>query len=295
MDKFENNIVRWNSICWKADGMRTTTVRIGLVVSLLFILFLHEAVCDIVMLTQRTQTLQDTGKIRWSVQEDLVAMEFDETAVIIVDMWNKHWCPSATERVQALGVMVNDTVTQARKAGALIIHAPSDCTAYYKNYPERQWVVALKNESIPPPIPHKWPAFPINSSDSGCDIPGYHSYTAWTKETDMIMIYPQDGIIADSSQEIYNVLMAKRIQNVIYVGVDENMCVMTRQFAIPKTLSWGFNALIVRELTDNMYDPTQVPYVEHSVGTALMTAYLEKFWVPSISAFDILNPRNYSA
>jgi len=207
-------------------------------------------------------------------------------------MWNQHWCPSATERVGMLALIINETLNIARNQGVLIIHAPSECTGWYKNYTARKWVVNLPNQQLPLPIVHSNPGFPIDSGDAGCDVPGYSQYTAWTHETDLITIWNHDAIIADNSQEIYNVLIAKGIKNIIYVGVHENMCVMNRQFSIEKTLSWGFQPVITREATDTMYDPSRAPYVPHDQGTFLMTEFIEKFWVPSVSIYDFLNPRN---
>jgi hypothetical protein len=62
------------------------------------------------------------------------------------------------------------------------------------------------------------------------------------------------------------------------MGVHENMCVMGRSFAIQSTVGWGFDAVLARDLVDSMYDPTQSPYVSHEEGTAIMTAFIEKFW-----------------
>ncbi len=62
----------------------------------------------------------------------------------------------------------------------------------------------------------------------GCDVTGANPYQAWTHETDLLTILPQDAIISDNSQETWNVLFARKIKNIIYGGVHENMCVMNR-------------------------------------------------------------------
>ena len=46
-----------------------------------------------------------------------------ETAVIICDMWNDHWCKRAAERCSELAPRVNNFAQIARDHGALIIHA----------------------------------------------------------------------------------------------------------------------------------------------------------------------------
>jgi len=244
------------------------------------------------LVTLRSQSLQTTGRIRWSPVETLASWNASETAIIVVDMWNLHWCTSATERVGSLAILLNDTITAARSTGVLIIHAPSTCSGYYTNYKARQWVLNLPNVNIPTPKPHDVPNFPIDSSDGGCDIPGCQQGSPWTHETDYITIYDEDAIIENVAQEYINVLAFKGIKNVVFTGVHENMCLMNREFSIEVTWSWGFQPAICRELTDTMYDPSLVPYVSHEEGTTLMTEYIEKFWVPSVSAYDLMNPRN---
>ena len=57
-------------------------------------------------------------------------------AVVITDMWDKHWCDAATDRVAELACHINKFVTEARERGALIIHAPSDTMGFYDKLPE---------------------------------------------------------------------------------------------------------------------------------------------------------------
>ena len=55
-----------------------------------------------------------------------------ETAFLICDTWDKHWCPKATERVNQLAPAINLAANAARAAGAAIIHAPSNCMKFYE-------------------------------------------------------------------------------------------------------------------------------------------------------------------
>src|SRR5204862_1824110 len=61
-----------------------------------------------------------------------------ETAIVICDMWDKHWCNCATQRVAEMAPKMNAVVKNARARGVYIIHAPSDCMAFYKDAPQRQ-------------------------------------------------------------------------------------------------------------------------------------------------------------
>ena len=55
-----------------------------------------------------------------------------QTAIIICDMWDKHWCTGATQRVGEMAPYINEVIATGRKKGILIVHAPSDCMDYYK-------------------------------------------------------------------------------------------------------------------------------------------------------------------
>ena len=68
------------------------------------------------------------------------------------------------------------------------------------------------------------------------------------------------------------------------------MCIMGRSFAIKQTVSWGFRVALMRDLVDTMYSPLDPPYVEHDLGNAIMTSFIEKFWAPSISFYDFVEP-----
>src|SRR5436190_22042637 len=60
-----------------------------------------------------------------------------ETALIICDMWDDHWCNSAARRVAEMAGSLNEAVKQARAKGVFIIHAPSSVTDFYKGTPQR--------------------------------------------------------------------------------------------------------------------------------------------------------------
>ena len=60
-----------------------------------------------------------------------------KTAIIITDMWDKHWCKGATHRVGLIAQKMEPLLQVARGAGILIIHAPSETMDFYSNAPGR--------------------------------------------------------------------------------------------------------------------------------------------------------------
>src|SRR5690606_10862574 len=105
------------------------------------------------------------------------------TAVVIVDMWDDHWCKGAAARVTELAGHLNDFVSIARSRGALIVHAPSTTVSPYEGTPARERAKAAPYAAPPVPLAtaERWgtawcwpdPAregdLPIDDSDMGCD------------------------------------------------------------------------------------------------------------------------------
>jgi hypothetical protein len=65
------------------------------------------------------------------------------------------------------------------------------------------------------------------------------------------------------------------------MGLHTNMCILNRSFAIKKMTNWGIRCVLVRDLTDTMYNPKARPYVAHDQGTELVIEHIEKYWCPS--------------
>ena len=131
----------------------------------------------------------------------------------------------------------------------------------------------------------KDPPLPIDDSDGGC--PGDEDfYPAWTRQHPAIEIAAEDGI-SDNGREIYNYFRQNGIQNILYVGVHTNMCVLNRSFGIRQMTRWGLNCALIRDLTDTMYNPASRPKVSHNKGTELVVEHIEKYWCPSLTGADV--------
>ncbi len=238
---------------------------------------------------------------RWTVAEKKAAWDPKKTALIICDMWDDHWCRSAARRLVELAGPLNEVVKTLRSRGVFIIHAPSTCTTFYKETPQRKLAQSAPFAKTPVPLstrerwgtawcwpdPKREPALPIDDSDMGCDCAVKCKIrTPWTRQIAAIEIAPGDAI-TDNGQETWNLLTARGIDNVILCGVHLNMCVLGRPFAIRQQVQLGKNVALLRDLTDTMYNPEKPPKVSHFAGTDLVIEHVEKFWCPSLTSADI--------
>ena len=208
------------------------------------------------------------------------------TAIIICDMWDKHWCRGATERVGVLAPKIAHVIAEARKRGVLIIHAPSETMDFYKDSPQRRAILAFP--AVKPPVALTLPdvPLPIDDKNGGCDT-GDSMYKAWTREHPAIPIAPED-LVSDNGAEIYNALQARGIRHLLVSGVHTNMCVLNRTFAIKQMSRWNMRTILLRDLTDAMYNPEDAPHVSHDAGTQLVIEHIEKYWCPTMLSGELL-------
>lgn len=227
--------------------------------------------------------------------EGLVRWAPEKTAIIICDMWDRHWCQGATARVGEMAPRMNAVLTEARRRGVHIIHAPSDTMKFYADNPQRKRAQQAPTAPAPPDVA-KWKSLnqakegplPIDDADGGCnDVPPCPQGGPWRQQIAVLEIAPED-YVSDSGPEIYNVLQQLGVEHVIIMGVHTNMCVLGRPFSIRAMVGLGKQVVLMRDLTDTMYNSRQRPWVPHCVGTDLVVEHIEKFWCPSITSVDFL-------
>ena len=230
------------------------------------------------------------GTAEWQEVHLPKTLAVEKTAIIVCDMWDKHWCSGATGRVGGLVQKMDPFLEAARRKGIQIIHAPSETMDFYRDAPQRKLMLALPKVDIPAPIALADPPLPIDDKGGGCDTPD-HFYKAWTREHPGLRIAPSD-VISDSGTEIYAFLRQRGIVNLLVMGVHTNMCILNRTFAIKKMTALGIRCILVRDLTDAMYNPQDAPHVTHDAGTQLVIDYIEKFWCPSTTTTELLRAFN---
>lgn len=233
--------------------------------------------------------MDSKGYKNWYKCVEQINLDAAETAILICDMWDRHWCRGAEERGEMLAVKINELNKKAREKGISIIHAPSGTMDFYAVTKARKRMLDIPQIDPPKPLNHPDYPLPVDDSDNGSDTGETTAEIKyiWSRQNAVIEIDDNLDVITDDGREAYRFLRHKGIKNLLYVGVHTNMCILNRSFGIKQMVRWGINTVLVRDLTDSLYNPAMPPYVSHDEGTGLVVEYIEKFWCPTILSHDI--------
>jgi nicotinamidase-related amidase/type 1 glutamine amidotransferase len=261
------------------------------------------------LLRYQRETSDGSGRFHQLVRQE--SWQADETAIIVCDVWDSHHCLNAVRRVHELGPRLNQLLQDARQRGMTVIHAPSDCMDAYNDHPARQRAINCPRAATLPKDIQLWcssiPAeergtYPIDQSDGGeDDDPAEHAQweeelrqmgrdpgRPWNQQSDLITIDADRDFISDRGDEVWSILEHQGIRNVILTGVHTNMCVLGRPFGLRQMARNGKNVVLVRDMTDTMYNPASWPYVNHFTGTDLIVSHIERFVCPTITSDQFL-------
>jgi len=235
----------------------------------------------------------------------------EKTALIVCDVWDAHHCLNAVKRLNEFAPRLNDVVTEARRRGVTIIHAPSDCMAAYTDHPARKRAMAVPLSANLPEDITSWctsiPAeesveYPIDQSDGGeDDDPDEHAAWAaelaadgrnpklpWKQQLATIEIDADTDFITDRGDEVWSILEARGIDRVILTGVHVNMCVLGRPFGLRQLSRNGKQVVLMRDMTDSMYNPAAWPFVSHFEGTRRVIDHIERHVCPTITSDQLI-------
>ena len=244
----------------------------------------------------RSQVETQPGSGQWNPASKEERWDPAKTAAVVCDMWDAHWCKGASSRVAEMAPRMNQLIAALRNRGVLIIHAPSDTMAFYKDHPGRVLAKNAPKVETKPPLsgwvklmPEREGPLPIDDSDGGCDCdPQCKQGPPWPWKRQIAAIEIKDGDAITESAEAFYLMKQRGITNVLVMGVHLNMCVLGRPFSIRQLVLQGQRVALVRDMTDTMYNPKRKPQVDHFAGTDLMIAHVEKHWCPTITSDQII-------
>ncbi|MEX0792753.1 MAG: ThuA domain-containing protein [Pirellulaceae bacterium] len=255
------------------------------------------------------ETSHDSGRFHY--RERTEEWPAEQTALIVCDVWDYHSSPNANARLGEFVDRLNDVVEEARRRGVTIIHAPSNCMPAYEDHPARAKAMEAPQAVNLPEEIRQWcysiPAeerlkYPLDQSDGGSDDDpqrqaewskkmaelGRNPKQPWQRQADQVKIDDERDFISDQGDEVWNILESRGIKNVILTGVHANMCVLGRPFGLRRLSQNGKNVVLLRDLTDTMYNPKMWPHVSHFTGNDLIVSHIERLVCPTISSEQLI-------
>ncbi len=296
-----------------------TSFRVAILLALFFGMMMIDSIgfSQELSLTLRYQKPIANHHDAYQIVEDRSVWQMKDTAIILCDFWDYHHCLNAVKRMKQFGPRLNTVLKDARKRGVTIIHAPSDCMDAYRDHAARKRVINLETiASDAPDVMNSWCSkipgeelarFPIDQSDGGeDDDPKEHADWAmqltklgrnpkmpWKRQNEMIEIDSEKDYISDRGDEVWQVLQSRNIKNVILAGVHTNMCVLGRPFGLRQMKRNGMNVVLMRDMTDTMYNPKSWPFVNHYAGTELVISHIERFVCPTMTSDQFIGGKPF--
>ncbi len=231
----------------------------------------------------------------------------NETAIIIMNMYDRMDSPEATNRINTLSVEINEFVNSLRRKEVKVIHTPTGCIEYYQNEATRESI--LNTPVVPLPSTDlkgarylylhmlQRPPYKPDSSQMNVIDPPYplkidhlkdNSDDIQIKQHPEINIDLRHDVISDSEQEIWNFVIENDIDNVLVVGFLSKGNILKNSFSLKKLISMGLNVVVVKDLIEIAFDPYVPPYVNYDRGKKYVVDYIEKFWCTTCMSNELL-------
>ncbi len=250
---------------------------------------------DETFLDLNLQQYDPASGVPTQIKEKLVTTK---AAIVVVDMWDQHWCKTYTARVSNLVPRMNQTLEAARKLGIPIVFAPSDVVGFYAEYPQRKAMQTVPSYPLPEPNTFEPPPQPVGRDRCECgpDQPCPAGVRVWTRQHKDLVLAENDVVIdCNNAREMLNFCRHNGIDTLIYMGVASNMCVLNRECGMVNMKRYGLKTLFVSDLveaiTANGIDPASREIDRNftpAKGSAVIQRYIEQHIAPSFESRQLL-------
>lgn len=228
-----------------------------------------------IQFTLRTRDPQ-TGKTLVSTEK----VDPKRIGIVAVDVWNFHWCKTATMRVDAIVPRMNKALEIARSLGMTVMLCPSDVVENYVGYPQREAVLALPKVSVPNVETITCPPAP-DPGGCACGRERCAVNYGWDGMHPGLRIGEKDWM-PDTQAEVYAICRKFNLTHLIYVGFHTQVCLLGKPMGLKAMKAAGLRCLLARDMTDAHpgYDPARD--FTPDLNTEQVVEHFEKYLAPSI-------------
>jgi hypothetical protein len=248
--------------------------RLGRTITLLFAVLMPGMACALTLTLQRRDPA--TGAV--IIQKDEV--DTKHVGVIAVDVWNYHWCKTATMRVDAIVPRLNYALQSARELGMTVMLCPSDVVDNYAGFPQREAVHALAKTAVPSVVNVTCPPVP-DAGGCACGRERCAVNYGWDGMHPGLRIGPDD-LMPDTQAEVYAICKQRGLTHLIYTGFHTQVCLLGKPMGLKAMKSAGLQCVLARDMTDAHpgYDPAR--NFTPDLNTEQVVEHFEKHLAPTI-------------
>ena len=217
-----------------------------------------------------------TGKIQLTTER----VDPKHVGVIAVDVWNFHWCKTATMRVDAFVPRMNKALDAARSMGMTVMLCPSDVVDNYVGYPQRETVLAMTKLPVPTVVNVTCPPVP-DAGGCACGRERCAGNYGWDGMHPALRIGDAD-LMPDTQAEVYTICQQGGLTHLIYVGFHTQVCLLGKPMGLKAMKSAGLRCVLARDMTDAHpgYDPAR--NFTPDLNTEQVVEHFEKHLAPTI-------------
>lgn len=234
----------------------------------------------------------------WQVTHSVEKLDPAKTAIVVIDMWDKHSCKSFTAKLGNMVPRMNPVLESARKLHMQIVFAPSDVLGFYRDYPQRKTMLAVPEHAEPGKVAFNPPPppGPTDFCECGPDQPcKKQAFGSWSRQHPDLRIEEND-LIGDcnNARELMNLCAERDIDTLLYMGVASNMCVLDRSMGVRNMKGHGFRTIVVSDMVEAITsnglnaqgkpDPAFTP----AAGTARVQRHIEQFFCPTLDSRQLV-------
>ena len=203
-----------------------------------------------------------------------------KVGIVVVDMWNFHWCKTATMRVDALVPRMNRVLDAMRREGMTVMLCPSDVVDNYVGWPQREKIFAMPLHPVPPLIKIECPA-PPDAGGCACGKERCVTNYGWDGMHPDLVIAAGD-LMPDTLEEVYSICKERGLTHLIYFGVHTQVCLLGKPMGLKNLKSAGLKCILARDLTDAHPGYKPATGLTPDKHTAEVVEHFERYLAPSV-------------
>lgn len=225
-------------------------------------------------------TFQTRNPVTGEVVRTVERVDSARMGVVAVDVWNFHWCKTATQRVDAIVPRMNRALAAARDLGMTVLLCPSDVVDNYVGFPQREAVFRVPQVPVPQVMEVTCPPVP-DAGGCACGRERCAVNYGWDGMHPDLVIGDGD-LMPDTQAEVYAICRQRGLTHLIYVGFHTQVCLLGKPMGLKAMKAAGLICVLARDMTDAHpgYDPARE--FTPDLNTTQVVEHFEKHLAPTI-------------